>query len=107
MLKHKVSLTITPRSEFPSLRAFTLLPGIVATDIGTDDGLVQYAKDEGEQTGALGLYLASPRGDWLKGSLTSINWDLEEMEAHKAEVADGMLKTQWVSVLPCSGGSGI
>lgn len=63
-----------------------------------------YAKDEGEQTGALGLYLASERGDYLVGSLTSINWDLGEMEAHKEEIKGGLLKNKWVPVLPVSGG---
>ncbi|KAK5172271.1 uncharacterized protein LTR77_003909 [Saxophila tyrrhenica] len=95
-------------AEFPSLRTFTLLPGIVATDMATEaTDFAPYAKDEGEQTGALGLYLASSRGDWLNGSLTSVNWDLEEMEAHKDKIADGMLKIKWVPVLPCSGGEGI
>jgi hypothetical protein len=53
----------------------------------------------------LGLYLASTRGDYLKGSLVSVNWDLEEMEAHKEEILGGLLKIKWVAVLPCSGGS--
>ena len=65
-----------------------------------------FAKDEGELTGALGLYLASPSGDYLKGSFISVNWDLEEMEAHQKEVEGGLLKVKWIPVLPCSGGNG-
>jgi hypothetical protein len=65
-----------------------------------------YAKDEPEQTGCLALYLASSRADYLKGSLTSVNWDLEEMEAHKADIEKGLLKIKWVPILPASGGTG-
>lgn len=66
----------------------------------------EYAKDEAEQTGALALFLASSRGDYLRGSLTSINWDLQEMEEHKEEIEQGLLKIKWVPILPASGGSG-
>ena len=65
-----------------------------------------YAKDEAEQTGALGLYLASSRGDWLVNSLTSINWDLSEMEAQKDAIQGGLLRNSWISVLPVSGSKG-
>jgi hypothetical protein len=72
-----------------------------------NDQFISYANDEGEQTGALGLYLSSPRGDYLVGSLTSINWDLAEMEAHKEEIEKGLLKNKWVPVLPVGGGMGL
>jgi hypothetical protein len=76
------------------------------TAMAENKGFDMYAIDEAEQTGALALYLASSRADYLKGSLTSVNWDLEEMEAHKDEIEQGLLKVKWVSVLPTSGGSG-
>ena len=82
------------------------MPGIVKTEL-SDPSFAQYALDEGEQTGALALYLASPRADYLKGSLTSINWDIGEMEACKSAIEEGMLKLKWIPVLPPSGGSGI
>jgi hypothetical protein len=72
-----------------------------------NDQFIAYAKDEGELTGALGLYLASPRADYLVNSLTSINWDLTEMEAHKEEIKGGLLRNKWVPVLPVGGGEGI
>jgi hypothetical protein len=97
---------ILPNIEYPSIRVFTLLPGVVASDMSAGKGFDLFAKDEAEQTGALALYLASSRGDYLKGSLTSINWDLEEMEAHKEDIAKGLLKTKWVPILPTSGGAG-
>lgn len=92
--------------EYPTLRTFTMLPGIVPSDLSDNDAFAPFAKDEGELSGVLGLYLACTRGDYLKGSLVSINWDLEEMEAHKEEILGGLLKIKWVPALPCSGGSG-
>jgi len=38
--------------------------------------------------------------------LTSINWDLEEMEARKEDIEGGLLKLRWVPILPASGGTG-
>lgn len=95
--------------EYPALRPFTLLPGIVPTPMNaTDNDEFQFfARDEGEQTGALGLYLASPRGDYLVNSLTSVNWDLAEMEAHKEKIEGGLLRNKWVPVLPVGGGEGL
>ena len=71
-----------------------------------DSAFVEYAKDEAELTGAMCLYLASPRAEYLRNSLMSVNWDPEEMEARQKEIEDGLLKIKWVPVLPCSGGTG-
>ncbi|KAF2178806.1 hypothetical protein K469DRAFT_802282 [Zopfia rhizophila CBS 207.26] len=81
--------------EYPTLWAFTLIPGIMKTDL-IDPSYELYGKDKAGHTGALALYLASTRGDYLKGSLTSINWDIEEMEAHKEEIKNDLLKTTWI-----------
>ncbi|KAF2731761.1 short chain dehydrogenase-like protein [Polyplosphaeria fusca] len=91
--------------EYPTLRAFTLFPGIVVTDL-MDPNFEYYAKDKPEQTGALALYLASPRADYLNGSLISINWDIKEVEEHKKEIEDGLLKIKYIPMLPASGGNG-
>lgn len=80
------------------------MPSEINTEIPE---ILLYAKDEAEQTGALGLYLASSRGDWLVNSLVSINWDLSEMEAHKDAIQGGLLRNNWVSVLPAGGGKGL
>lgn len=63
-----------------------------------------YAKDEAEQAGALGLYLASPRGDYLKGSMTNVNWDLKETEARQDEIEKGLLKLKWIGLPASSSG---
>ena len=64
--------------------------------------------DHVDLLGILSLYLAQPRADHLKGSFVSVNWDVEEMGAVKAELVEkGSLKTSWLPILPVSGGKGL
>ncbi|KAK4942964.1 hypothetical protein LTR10_017348 [Elasticomyces elasticus] len=96
-------------TEYPSLRSFCMFPGIVNTDMvtATENHFAKYARDHADLTGLLALYLASPRADFLKGGLTSINWDVEEMEAHKEEIVEQkLLQIKWIPLLPASGGQG-
>ena len=41
-----------------------------------------------ELPAGLNLYLASPRADFLRGRYTTANWDVDELEAHKAEIVE-------------------
>ncbi|KAK4947887.1 hypothetical protein LTR10_013395 [Elasticomyces elasticus] len=94
-------------AEYSQLRTFTLLPGIVATDL-IHDFYRPYAKDHPELTGMVSLWLAQPKADFLTGQLVSVNWDLQEMETHaKAILEKGLLRTQWVPILPVNGGGGL
>ena len=52
------------------------------------------------------VWLSLPEAQFLDGKFVFVNWDVEEMEAHKGEILGGLLKIKWVPVLPCSGGSG-
>ncbi|KAF2203256.1 NAD(P)-binding protein [Delitschia confertaspora ATCC 74209] len=91
-------------AEKPNLRVFTVHPGIVAateTNRGmVVESLTPFAIDKGIQTGGLSLYLAQPKADYLKGSFISVNWDVDELEAHKSEITEkqllklGFLKAQ-------------
>ena len=65
-----------------------------------------YGQDKAEMTGSLALYLVQEKADFLEGSLTSVNWDLEEMEARKEDIEKRLLKVSWMPVLPVSGGKG-
>ncbi len=66
-----------------------------------------FAKDEAELTGCFALYLARGTADYLRGSFCSVNWDVDEMEAHRSEIVkDKILQIKWVAPLPASGGSG-
>ncbi|KAI6717209.1 hypothetical protein JHW43_000384 [Diplocarpon mali] len=93
--------------EHPNLRVFTTMPGIVLTDM-TAEQYIPYAKDHIDLTGMLALYLAQPRADFLKGSMISVNWDVDELEQHKVEIVEKKaLQTSWMSILPFSGGKGL
>ena len=91
-------------TEKPNLRVFTVHPGIVAateTKRGmVVESLTPFAIDKGIQAGGLSLYLAQPIADYLKGSFISVNWDVDELEAHKGEITEkqllklGFLKAQ-------------
>lgn len=67
-------------AEKPTLRVFTVHPGIVAvteTNRGAVvDALTPFAKDKGVQTGGLSLYLAQKRADYLRGGFISVNCKL-------------------------------
>ena len=91
--------------DYPKIRAFTTIPGIVATDI-LEEWLRPFAKDAVDLTGGLALYLSSSRADFLKSSLISVNWDLETIEKHQEEVAQGALQSHWIPLLPIFGGKG-
>lgn len=45
-----------------------------------------FAKDKPQLAAALTLYLNTPRADLLKGGFVSVNWDVDEMEAHQGEI---------------------
>ncbi|KAI9817915.1 MAG: hypothetical protein M1832_004535 [Thelocarpon impressellum] len=94
-------------AEYPKLRSFTTMPGIVDTDMPSEQ-FRPYALDHVDLTGLLALYLAQPRADYLRGSIISVNWDVEEMEAHRDEIEQKkLLQMSWLPVLPIAGGKGI
>lgn len=71
------------------------------------DRFVKFALDHADLTGMLALYLSTSRADFLRGGLMSVNWDIEETEAHKDEILRGrLLDLKWVQILPVGGGKG-
>ncbi|KAI0868117.1 NAD(P)-binding protein [Hypoxylon argillaceum] len=72
-------------AEQPGIRVFMLMPGIVQTEM-TVDALKPYAKDSPRLSGSWTLFLSTPRADWMRGGILSVNWDIEEMEAHKDQI---------------------
>ncbi|KAL4936179.1 hypothetical protein BDV06DRAFT_228132 [Aspergillus oleicola] len=73
-------------AEHEQVVAYSLSPGIVKTSM-TLEAFEPYAKDTAELTGAVTVYLAAERPDYLNGRHLSVNWDVEELEARKAEFA--------------------
>jgi hypothetical protein len=74
-------------SEQPDIRCFSLFPGLVATDMPPKQYL-EYALDDAMLSGGMTLFLSTRRAEWLRGGMVSVNWDLEEMEAHREEVEE-------------------
>lgn len=55
------------------------------------DAFTPFAKDKQSLMGGVSLWLDTPKADCLKGGFLSANWDVNEMEAHATEIADGKL----------------
>ncbi|KAL2069322.1 hypothetical protein VTL71DRAFT_15660 [Oculimacula yallundae] len=93
--------------ELPNIRAFTTMPGIVLTSM-VSEAYVPFAKDHSDLTGMQALYLVQPRADFLKGSMVGVNWDVEELEAHKEEILEKKaLMLSYMPILPLGGGKGL
>lgn len=72
------------------LRSFCLVPGLVSEG-NLLDAFKPYAKDDAQLVGLWSLYLQTSRADYLRGALISVNWDIEELEAHRREIEEGRL----------------
>ncbi|KAG8158256.1 hypothetical protein KVR01_012017 [Diaporthe batatas] len=84
-------------AEHQGIRVFSLMPGIVLTGM-TVDSLRPYAKDSAALSGSWTLFLSTPRAEWMRGGLLSVNWDIEEMEAHKdLIVGDNLLSRAFLN----------
>lgn len=59
-------------AEQPGIRVFTLMPGIVQTDM-TIDSLKPYAKDSAGLSGSWTLFLSTARAEWMRGGIVSAN----------------------------------
>lgn len=61
--------------ENPDIRAFVLLPGLLKTAM-TAEAYLPYARDDPMLAGGLSLFLCTPRADWLRGGVMSVNCEL-------------------------------
>lgn len=59
-------------AEQPGIRVFMLMPGIVPTEM-TIDSLKPYAKDSAGLSGSWTLFLSTPRAEWMRGGIVSVN----------------------------------
>lgn len=58
--------------EQPTIRVFILMPGIVLSGM-TVDSLKPYAKDSPSLSGSWTLFLSTPRAEWMRGGIVSVN----------------------------------
>ncbi|GLA16925.1 hypothetical protein AnigIFM62618_004030 [Aspergillus niger] len=73
-------------AENPRVATYSLSPGIVHTSM-TLDSFKPFAKDTAELPGAVTVYLAVKRPQYLNGRHLSSNWDLAELEAKETELS--------------------
>ncbi|KAI0318719.1 NAD-P-binding protein [Amylostereum chailletii] len=68
--------------ENPKIKAFTLHPGSIATQMAEEVGVVGVfpMPDSLDLPAATMLYLTSGKADWLNGRYVSASWDLGEVE---------------------------
>ncbi|KAI9162716.1 NAD(P)-binding protein [Paramyrothecium foliicola] len=91
-------------AEQPGVRAFTLLPGTLKTAM-TAEAFLPFARDDPMLSGGMTLFLSTPRAEWLSGGVVSVNWDIEEMEAHKDEILrEGRTKLGYINAKLQKGG---
>ncbi len=83
MLVRAIVLLIAPESlnlahyrrvrlEHPGVRVFTLLPGLLKTEMTAKEYL-PFARDDPMLTGGMSLFLCTHRADWLRGGIMSVN----------------------------------
>lgn len=80
--------------EHPKLRVFSVHPGMVEAENGRGmvvEALLPFSKDKPGLTGALAVYLATDKADFLRGGYIHANWDVGELEAHKDEITEKKL----------------
>jgi NAD(P)-dependent dehydrogenase (short-subunit alcohol dehydrogenase family) len=88
------SSCLTTSAENPNLRTFSVHPGIVESSAGRGavvDAFTPFAKDTQALTAGVTLYLQRPESDVLRGGFFSVNWDVDEVQQHKEEIAEGEL----------------
>ncbi|KAK6222811.1 hypothetical protein LQW54_000620 [Pestalotiopsis sp. IQ-011] len=89
-----IRLAETIDAEQPSLRVFSVHPGLVAAEGGRGsvvEAFAPFTRDKAGLTGGLTLYLDTPKADFLRGGYIHANWDVSEMEAHKDEIVEKKL----------------
>lgn len=91
-------------AEQPSVRCFSVFPGLVATEMPPKE-YMDMARDDPMLTGGLSLLLCTERAEWLRGGMVSVNWDWEEMEQHKEEIVEkGLIRLGFTSARFGKGG---
>lgn len=82
--------------EYPTLRAFSMDPGIVK-GIAAMDAFIPFAFDTEELVGAFSIWLASEKAQKCKGGYLHVTWDVDELEKNGDQIAEkGLLKSEFL-----------
>jgi NAD(P)-dependent dehydrogenase (short-subunit alcohol dehydrogenase family) len=86
----KLALTQLSRfiaAENPNVRAISIHPGTVLTDI-TPPWLVRFSRDTPELAGGCAVWLTTKEAAFLNGRYISANWSVEELVRRSSEIVD-------------------
>lgn len=87
----KLALTHLSRyiaAENPNVRAISLHPGTIMTDI-MSAWLVRFAKDTPELAGGCAVWLTTKEAAFLNGRYVSANWSVDELASRSSEIVEG------------------
>ncbi|MCJ1338660.1 hypothetical protein MMC09_003949 [Bachmanniomyces sp. S44760] len=73
-------------AENPTVKAYSMHPGIVETAMSAKSGMKMANYDTPELPAAFAVWLNSPEAEFLRGRFLSCNWDVDELKARKAEL---------------------
>lgn len=74
--------------ENPNVRAFSLQPGTIKTDI-TPPWLERVSKDTPALAAGCALWLTTKEAAFLNGRYVSANWSVEELKQRESEIVEG------------------
>jgi len=72
-------------AENSNVRAITLHPGIILTDM-TTEVFKRFAHDTPELVGGVGVWLATEKAAFLNGKYLASNWSVDDLVARKDEI---------------------
>jgi len=59
----------------------------MVTDLAEKTGMkFTFKYTDADMTGAVSLWLSTPRADFLRGRFVSVNWRMDELEAMKDDI---------------------
>ncbi|KAL7941820.1 hypothetical protein V8C42DRAFT_355247 [Trichoderma barbatum] len=84
--------------ENPNVRAFSVHPGTVMTDLLTP-ALEKFAKDSPELVGGLSVWLTTNDAEFLNGRYLTANWSVDELPNHATSAPGLKMKNLFTVVI--------
>lgn len=83
-----VQMSAYVAAEHPNVTAVSLHPGIVPTDLTTDD-FRRFALDTPELVGGTVVWLATEKARFMNGRVMAANWHVEDLYERREEILKG------------------
>lgn len=85
-----VKLVQTLDAEYPNLRTFAVIPGLVETDMLLE-AMRGIPLDQASLVGGVSVYLSHPHADFLSGRFLDSRWDIDQVVERKEEIVQNDL----------------